>query len=53
MAGGKGKAFFAKSFDDLRGGDFVDKLSEETCHTGKRDHFSRLNLRRLKLSISC
>ena len=34
MAGGKGKAYVAKSFDELIGGDFVTKLAEKTCQTG-------------------
>ena len=34
MAGGDGKAFFAKTFDDLRGEEFINKLAEETCHEG-------------------
>ena len=35
MAGGSGKAYSAKSFDELIGGDFVTKLTEQTCKAGK------------------
>ena len=35
MAGGKGKAYSAKSFDELIGGDFVTKLTQQTCKAGK------------------
>ena len=35
MAGGNGKAFSAKSFDELIGGDFVTKLVAQTCEAGK------------------
>merc|ERR1712168_1768272 len=33
MAGGKGKAFTAKSFDELIGKDFVAKLTAKSCDT--------------------
>ena len=35
MAGGDGKAYIVKSFDELQDEEFVDKLSEETCKTGR------------------
>ena len=34
MAGGKGKAFRAKSFNELISGDFIDNLTAETCKAG-------------------
>lgn len=35
MAGGKGKAFTAKSFDQLISGDFVKAVESKTCSVGK------------------
>ena len=35
MAGGHGKAFTAQSFDELIGKDFVKKLTQKSCETGK------------------
>ena len=36
MAGGKGKAYSAKSFDELIGGEFLTKLTSTTCLAGKK-----------------
>ena len=40
MAGGAGKAFTAKSFDELIGGDFVTKLVAQTCKAGKKSYIT-------------
>ena len=34
MAGGSGKSYTAKSFDELIGGDFVKTLTEKSCKIG-------------------
>ena len=34
MAGGPGKAYTAKSFDELIGGEFITKLTSTTCQAG-------------------
>ena len=34
MAGGKGEAFTAASFDELIGGDLVHMLTKRTCAVG-------------------
>ena len=35
MAGGAGKAYTAKSFDELTGASFTSKLTEASCKVGK------------------
>ena len=35
MAGGAGKAYIAKSFDELIGSEFVKKIAEKSCREGK------------------
>ena len=35
MAGGKGKAYSAASLDDLNNGDFVSKLTSQSCEAGR------------------
>ena len=35
MAGGMGKAYNAKSFDELIANDFVTKLTHDACQTGR------------------
>ena len=42
IAGGTGKAYIAKSSDELIGSEFVTMLTKKTCETG--DHYSKLFL---------
>ena len=44
IAGGDGKAYVAKSFDEIIGEEFIDKLEEKTCHEGKHVPFVNLKL---------
>ena len=41
MAGGPGKAYIKKSFDDLVAGDFVKNLTDLSCKAGKFNFFIR------------
>ena len=36
MAGGKGQAFIAKSFDELIGDQFVTQLTDKVCEKGMK-----------------